>query len=430
MKQFPPVRRLLAHRHAVTQLHSRQSQSDTAATAVRYDCAVVGAFKYPAGDASANRLLSLAKTFSASGRTPLVINDAPVNPHVRPSGRSAGSYHGIDYICLEQGRDSRAGRLVHRCTRPIRLLKALHALGPRASHIRWISVASGLYTPGVHCVLHFAAGKRTISDIVERHDPQQFQRGSFDVRLWRHRWTSWLSGRLADRVVVISSALEQRLSVRRAVLVLPPAVDSTEYQPRTARDDSSDRLTLLYLGTPSNKDLLGVLLTAIQKLDAAEQRRLQVIIAGPSRDDLIANVDVGGRLLAAADQFIDILGPVPRHRVYELLAAADFTFLLRSPGGYATAGFPSKIPESLAAGCPVIVNLTSDLGRYLKPGTDSLICASAGIDDVLQTLHRVLELSRADLLRMSAEARETAVQHFDYHAWASALDSYLRMGAT
>jgi glycosyltransferase involved in cell wall biosynthesis len=109
---------------------------------------------------------------------------------------------------------------------------------------------------------------------------------------------------------------------------------------------------------------------------------------------------------------------------------ADFTFLLRPDRGYAAAGFPSKVPESLAAGCPVIVNLTSDLGFFLKDGTDSLICDGADIDDVLRALSRALKLNRAELQQMSIEAAATAARYFDYEVWAGPLDTYLRDRST
>lgn len=390
-----------------------------------YDVILLGAFRYPEGDASANRVLSLAKTLAATGRTPLVVNDSPGNPAHAPTPGVIAAHDGIDYVCLRQPRGGRVARLLARTTRPLRVLSIVRSGGQSLSSVAWATVASGLYTPGLHLCLHRLGGMRTVADVVERPDPSQFAAGRRDPYFLRHRWTSWASGRLADRVIVVSSTLQAHFSRRKGTLVMPPAVDATEYRPHREHASFDDRLHLLYVGSPGRKDLLGVLLEAVDSLEPLRRDRVRVTIAGASYEQLRDSPDVGADLLARTESFLEVLGHVSRHRVKELLAEADFSFLLRPAVQYANAGFPSKVPESLAAGCPVIFNPTSDLEDYLRDGHDSIICRTSDVAAVRHAVERALSLAPEDLRRASGNARTTAERTFHYEVWATPFDKLL-----
>jgi len=84
------------------------------------------------------------------------------------------------------------------------------------------------------------------------------------------------------------------------------------------------------------------------------------------------------------------------------------------------------VPESLAAGCPVITNFTSDLGLYLTDGSDALISKSVEVNDVSSVIRKALSLTTVELQRMSENARATAAQSFDYRNWAPSLASFLQ----
>ena len=59
--------------------------------------------------------------------------------------------------------------------------------------------------------------------------------------------------------------------------------------------------------------------------------------------------------------------------VCEYIRKADFTILNRIVTKVTTAGFPSKISESLLLGTPVITNATSNISEYVKNGDNGLI---------------------------------------------------------
>ena len=392
------------------------------AAAPAYDCLLVGAFKFPHGDAPSNRMLSLAKTFRAAGYRPLIVNDGPGPPGATITPGRLASCDGVDYISLPQRSGGRAARAVQRTARPLRISRAVHRLGLERRQLRWVCVVSGLYTMSMHAALRFRLGARILVDVHERHDVSQFPKRWRDPYFLRHRYTAWIATRLPAKVLVISEHLRDRFSQRKDTLVLPPAVDVDEYSARVPRNPQ-DPMRFLYAGSPGRKDLLVEILQGFTRLSAAEQRKVCVTIAGATRSQI--EDYVGEEVLLRLGESVEVLGVIPRAQVHGLLAKADFALLIRPVAEFARAGFPSKVPESLAAGCPMILNYSSDLRHYVDDGQQVLVCRGSTAAHVTETIRRALALSDRELNSMSLTARSTARSRFDYRVWAAPLAEFL-----
>jgi glycosyltransferase involved in cell wall biosynthesis len=261
-------------------------------------------------------------------------------------------------------------------------------------------------------------------DVLERHEPGQFRHGRLTPYFIRHRWHSLLAGRLADGVIAISTTLRRRLArTNRPILVVPPQVDCADYRP-PAPPPLKDGLRLLYAGTAGPKDRLAALLDGIRRLPEPDRRRVRLTVAGMTREQAATMSDLDDRVVAdLADQIV-FLGRVSRERVLAELRTAHYSVLVRPTGGYADAGFPSKVPESLAAGCPVLLNHTSDLATYIDDGREGIVLAGPGADDVRDGLRLALSLDDAQWWQMSRRARERA-SAFDYRAWVPAVSAFV-----
>ncbi|MEV4718820.1 glycosyltransferase [Micromonospora noduli] len=266
-------------------------------------------------------------------------------------------------------------------------------------------------------------------DVLERHDPAQFRHGRLTPYFIRHRWHSFLAGRLADQVIAISTTLQRRFArLNRATLVVPPQVDCADYgQP--APSSLRGGLRLLYAGTAGAKDHLAAVLEGIRRLPDTDRQRVRLTIAGMTKEQAAAASDLDDKAVADLGDQLVFLGRVSRDRVLAELGAAHFSVLIRPPGGYAEAGFPSKVPESLAAGCPVLLNHTSDLATYISDGREGIVLAGPGVDDVREGLRRALALDDAQWWQMSHCARERA-SAFDYRAWAPTVSAFVTGRAT
>jgi glycosyltransferase involved in cell wall biosynthesis len=130
-------------------------------------------------------------------------------------------------------------------------------------------------------------------------------------------------------------------------------------------------------------------------------------------------------LLDQLGDTVNPLGRVPRSQVLEALQEAHFTVLLRPDRRYSNAGFPSKVPESLAAGVPILLNLTSDLREYLGDGTAALLVDDSSPMEVTRAIRRALQLTPEELSDFRRCARAKAEKYFDYRVYVDSFKAYL-----
>ncbi|MBM7493638.1 glycosyltransferase involved in cell wall biosynthesis [Micromonospora luteifusca] len=369
-----------------------------------------------------NRMLQLARSATPPGTPTLVVNDWP-NDGSRPDP-APQLPPGLQLITLSRGGGNQIRRWVHRQGRALRVLAALRRAGIRRGDLHGVYLPVGLWNLTTWAVLRSTLQCPLTVDVVERHDSAQFRHGRLTPYFIRHRWHSFLAARLADRIIAISTALERHYARRgKPVLVVPPQVDCADYGP-PAPPPIRDGLRLLYAGTAGAKDPLGVILAGIRRLSPPDRQRVHLTIAGMTRAQATSLSDLEGGAVAEFGDQITFLGRVPRYRILAELGAAHFSVLVRPRGGYAEAGFPSKVPESLAAGCPVILNHTSDLARYITDGREGIVLSGPGPDDVRNGIERALALDDEQWRWMSRRSREGAWK-FDYQFRATEVSNFV-----
>ncbi|MFE9201811.1 glycosyltransferase [Micromonospora sp. NPDC007230] len=385
---------------------------------------LIAACHFPGGDALSNRMLHLALSATPPGSTAVVVNDWPSDGTCPPTNPPLPA--DIRVVTLTVTTGGRLVRWWQRQWRPVRVLVALRRAGVRPAELSAVYLPLGLWTLTTWAVLRLAVRRPVIVDVLERYDPQQFARGRFAPPFIRNRWSAFLAARLADRTIVISTALRDEFAHRRPTLLVPPQVDRDTFA-YPAPPSLAGGLNLLYAGTAGAKDMLAVVVEGIRRLSDAQRHRVRLTIAGMSREQANCMSDLNGSDLDDIDGQVTFLGRVPRERVLAELTNAHFSVLVRPDAGYARAGFPSKVPESLAAGCPVLLNHTSDLARYVTDGREGLVLAGPTADDVRVGLLRALDLNDDQWRRMSRAARERA-EEFDYRSWASTVSAFVTSG--
>lgn len=186
---------------------------------------------------------------------------------------------------------------------------------------------------------------------------------------------------------------------------------------------SFDGITLIYAGNPARKDAVHYAIGAVQCL-VSEGANLRFLIMGITRDNYIEryhNLLPGGEL----SERIQFLGRVPQDEVPSYYALADFMVLLRETTRKSNAGFPTKFAESFTSGTPVIANLTSDLGAYLRDGITGLVVDEPSEESIYTTLkEKVLPLKREHIDRMKHSVKKAAIL-FDYHSYVESLRDFL-----
>jgi glycosyltransferase involved in cell wall biosynthesis len=225
-------------------------------------------------------------------------------------------------------------------------------------------------------------------------------------------------------VIAISRLLESHFEGRGRNVIRIPTILDVLSMPCVDRAPA-DRLVLLYAGMPGRKDLLKEIFVALVALDPDERSRIEFRLLGPTKAELVALLGGSASLLDQLADTVKPLGRVPRNQVLAALQEAHFTVLLRPDKRYAKAGFPSKVPESLAAGVPVLLSLTGDLAEYLGDERAALSVRGCSAGEMAKTIRRALQLSQGQLKELRRHARTKAEEFFDYRGYVDSFGHFL-----
>jgi glycosyltransferase involved in cell wall biosynthesis len=205
---------------------------------------------------------------------------------------------------------------------------------------------------------------------------------------------------------------------------VPPLVDVQEakWSENTAELPAFDGISCIYAGTPSGKDQVLFLLEAL-KTALEKGARVRLIFLGDELEP-IRNAMLSPRLISCRNNIV-FAGKVQQHQVPAYYKTADFSLLFREHNRKNDAGFPTKFVESMAAGVPVIGNLTSDIGNYLLDGHNGFVLDSVHADMLADLFVRLNDLTEQQLVALKKAARTTAVQHFDYRIHQEKLNQFI-----
>jgi len=266
-----------------------------------------------------------------------------------------------------------------------------------------------------------------VFDLAEWYQPSHCAGGRFGPQRWDVELTLRLLAPMAGNAIAISSFLERHFSERGLrVIRVPPLIDASDVKwRRQDKIESSGRLSLGFIGNAGKKDLLT---NAIRGLALIGMRAddVRLCIVGPSRSELAGSLGADASLLEKLAANLEFTGRLAHGDALRRLQQVDFSILLRPDLRYAHAGFPTKLVESLAMGVPVICNLTSDMGMYVRDQMEGLILEDCSPEAFAAALSRALRMSRDQRLVMGVRARQTAVESFDYRKWIEPLGAFLR----
>jgi glycosyltransferase involved in cell wall biosynthesis len=264
-------------------------------------------------------------------------------------------------------------------------------------------------------------GAILLHDSVEWYSPEQFRYGKWSLEYLKK---DWLNRRFFDarwHVIAISTFLDKYFLSKGLNTVRIPAIMDIQ-QIMHEKHTEKDYIMIQYGGDPGKKDYLDQFLQALSMLSDKELARIRVRFFGVTEKQIIDLTGVVEQQWNRIKHYIDCRGRESRNEILLGLLTADFSILIRSPEQrYAKAGFPTKVVESLAAGTPVICNLTSDLGMYLHDGKETLIVNDCTALTVCAALKRAISLSFEEKQKMYEASRRCAEENFDYRDYVNAL---------
>ncbi len=230
----------------------------------------------------------------------------------------------------------------------------------------------------------------------------------------------------AAGITVITEALNEFNIAGRPHRVARPGIDlerfrpDLEPKPRAELGLSDEDFVLVYHGTihyANQHEMLSLYLAV--KLLQRRGRRVRLVRLGHS--------EFGGpdpRSFRALGDGVVELGPIPWRDIPAYLAAADAFVQPGPPDDFNRYRLPSKLPEFLAMGRPVILP-HCNIGNDLEHGRDALLLERGNAMEIVSHIEALLD-DRELAGRLGEGARRFAAERLSWRANAEGLAEFLR----
>ncbi|WP_369743385.1 glycosyltransferase [Pseudidiomarina sp. PP-1MA] len=252
-----------------------------------------------------------------------------------------------------------------------------------------------------------------------------------------------------DGVICISRALQDYYDGRKVPTVrVPPTLSilpksTTETlgpfdSDNVALVKGDGPIRLVYAGTPGKKDRLDKIATAVKQLNSQQisdgldrrQPALELHVVGMNEVDLINYMRQSPESGVWDQQTLTTAGlvchgQIPHADVTKLLEQAHYTIFIREINRVSTFGFPTKYVESVAFGCPVITNITTDLGQFHHAKT-GIVIPSTEVADIEASLMHAMSLSESQYYAQKEQAYQVAIKYFDVAQYAKPLKQFIQ----
>ncbi|MET0305084.1 MAG: glycosyltransferase [Solirubrobacterales bacterium] len=230
----------------------------------------------------------------------------------------------------------------------------------------------------------------------------------------------------AAGITVITEALNEFNTAGRPHRVVRPGIDlerfgpDLEPKPRAELGLSAEDFVLVYHGTihyANQHEMLSLYLAV--KLLQRRGRRVRLVRLGHS--------EFGGpdpRAFRALGDGVIELGPIPWRDIPAYLAVADAYVQPGPPDDFNRYRLPSKLPEFLAMGRPVILP-HCNIGNDLTHGENALLLEQGNAMEIVAQIEKLLD-DRELAARLGAGARRFAAEQLSWGANAAGLADFLR----
>ncbi len=380
-----------------------------------------GLFHFTSSEANALRVRGVARALSAGGASVTIVGAAAPGSEAALEEDEEFPSHSVD----EYGQG-----LLSSLPRGARGILTGDVSAARVRSLRTAPdcvIVTGV-RPGYY--LRFRKLSRQLSiplvlDVMEWFAPEDQPGGRFGPYTCANEIGMRVLARGADGIIVLSSRLEEHFAGQgcRTLNVPPLFVPLGELRAKHSTADR--RLHLCYAGTPGRKEALNVIVPGLIALQA---KGIDFVLhfVGLTREEFQrAAPSAGIASIESIAARIHFYGRVPNDSAREIVAAADFTLLVRPLRKSNQFGFPSKLPESMSLGTPVIANDFSDLGRYLVDGENAITVQDLSVDALVTALERAARMDQRERAAMSTAAIRLARSSFSPEAHANALAGFI-----
>lgn len=398
----------------------------------------VGDFAFPFGDAAASRIRHCAQGLSELGHNVRVLSQRRLRRRAEDVvAEGVAEYRCIRYEgCNRAVPVERSGvrGILDRCQSLIQSLTDVSATARRAREIAVTDHVDVIiqYTLSYYALRSISDFCRSlgivlIRDVVEWPAINYFKEGILHPRFIDYQLGVRRAVQDSDGVIGVSEFLASFYARRGIPTVCIPAniaIPET-VPPRPNRSQANEEFHITYLGNLSARNGPYEMLAGI-RLALARGLSVRFNIVGSSGRD---GEDRRVRQWCERDTLlcpkVTFLGRLSDEAVTCALMSADALLFARPDDTVAKAAFPTRLPEYMVSGRPVITAAVGDIPRYLRHGTDALLFPPRQPEMIADHIAYLVNLpDHGEAIGRSGFER--ARQHFNYRTRARELDELLR----
>lgn len=392
---------------------------------------IVGWFKFPFGSASASRVRTLAKGLVENGADVHIITTSRI-PWREQDQNSSGTlaWQGISYECVN--RYEQHGRKWSLRERFLNHFRAMNKSWSRTKELIEQGDYNTLFIYGRSALeslplmkIARRGGVAVFFDIVEWKPPSAFRYGSVDPLFYN----DWVGRRLAplgcNGVVVISTYIAEKYNRYHVPYLVVPSIydfSSTKFIPAPPKENG--QFVVLYAGACKAGDGFDRLCDAI-KIASSQGCPIRLDVVGT---DGLSGPAVQQRQICEQNAIlrtrVRFFGRFSDEAYPKVLASAHCLVLPRPDSQIARAAFPTRLPEFLSTGRPVLTTDVPDVPRYLDAGVHAEIVPGNTPEDLAYGFLRLWrDPTRAARIGLAGQQR--CREMFDYRQHAKNLYAFL-----
>ena len=376
---------------------------------------IAGNFCFPFGTACASRMRYFARGLTEAGARVRVISQN------EPEGGEL-NYLGIPYEGMMAGKGMYLGKkgFSSKTKWLTGWLKAASRMAQRVEEI----VGSEKIDAVIQYNLSWYAlepfnklcrkwGIVLVQDVVEWAGVSFFRGGFFNPLFIDAQVGMRFSIVRSDGVIGISEYLRDFYASRGVPAIRVPAVIEIPEQMPKATKRNDNEFEVVYLGQMAERDRPLEMIQAIR----------QVLIKGlPVRFTIVGTEGKKGvakkaRAISETDKYlrgkVEFLGRVSDEEVVRRITTANALLLIRPDDIVTRAAFPTRLPEYLTSGTPVIVTGIGDIPKYLRDGFDGMVIGSCAPEAIAERIEMLMNMPDRGW-RIAEGGFECAKKNFNY----------------
>lgn len=387
---------------------------------------IYGVFKYPHGSAAAVRLRLIARGLTKQGfkvRILALTRAAPRKEDLQSDNEYR--FENVTYECVNPANDGLLAGLWTFCRGAMRL----HELIETRAYDTVLVYDLGLGTLLPVLLLSWKYGVKVVVDAIEWFEASVFRLGPIHPSFIDHRAGGLLAAYFADGVIAISTYLERLFhAYKRRVVRIPSLIDPNGLPGRPIQVGGrrrGDVLNLLYVGGLKPPDCGHEMISAVGMARAAGVPVILTLV-GCDRESAAAR-----ELMAATESLgldpavLQWAGRIPDADYLRRIGEADAVILLRASDVRSQASFPTRIPELLSTGRPLITSAVPDIPLYLEDGEHAFV-VHPGDPVALASRLQQIWLQPPEAERVAANGRARSFACFSLSSHGLALARFLR----